>query len=158
MHLSNAFLGNHSQVELLVFAEHHESDRVSLLSIILVVNDRLDSRLHVAPCDVLRCHFVPVAVSVAKLVHLEVHGALWTHLVACTLLTGQELIDVFTNQRDESKTVRKELIMKSRCVLFNLHQINCHCGDLRDHNTAQGVGHSQVSLIELKLSGVSRQV
>ena len=43
VHLSNAFLGNHSQVELLVFAEHHESDRVSFLGIILVVDDRLDS-------------------------------------------------------------------------------------------------------------------
>lgn len=53
MRLANTLLCNHGKVELLVLAEHHEPDRVALLPILFVVDDRDDSAIDVASDDVL---------------------------------------------------------------------------------------------------------
>ena len=155
MSLADAFLCNHSQIKLLVLAEHHEADGVALLAVLLVVDDWHDRTLLVADHNALRSDFLPVTVCIAVGLHLEINRALGAHTSASALLTGLELVNVIADQRHKPETMSKELIMKSRGVLSDFDQVNGHRGHLTDHDTSKSICHGQVGLKKLKLDSVA---
>jgi hypothetical protein len=54
--------------------------------------------------------------------------------------------------------MRNKLIMKRAGVFFDLHKIESHGGYLRDDDPSEGICHSQVSVEQLKLDDVAREL
>lgn len=52
----------------------------------------------------------------------------------------------------------QEFVMQGTRVLFDLNQVDCHGGHLGYHDATQGVGHCQVSLVQLKLGRIPGQL
>ena len=80
-----------------------------------------------------------------------VNGASVAHLFTCALLTGLEAVDLLTYEWDETKSVSDKLIVQGGRVLTNLNQVNCQCGNFRNHDSSQRVGDREISVFNLKL-------
>ena len=62
VNLADALLGNHSQVKLLVLAEHHDPDRVFLVALVVHIRHWDGWVVKVTRCDAFARHFRLVTV------------------------------------------------------------------------------------------------
>ena len=60
--------------------------------------------------------------------------------IAITFACVLKFVDVLGSQRDEAEAMSDEFIVQAGFVDVNLHKVNRHGGDLRDHYPPQRVG------------------
>lgn len=123
MSLSDAFLGHHIDVQLLVFAQKHHLDRILLFTLGVCVLDGYYRIVWVDRHDVFRSDLKLVAV-LADAIELEVDRAFAAHLLASALFAANVGVDLVTYERDQSEPMGNELIVKCRCVFANFHDVD----------------------------------
>jgi len=74
------------------------------------------------------------------------------------LITELKVVDVLGDERDQADAVSDELIMEGARVLLDLNKIESHSGDFRNDDPSQSVCHRQVSVQQLKLDHVAREL
>ena len=126
VNFTNAFLGYHVDVKLLVLAQQHQLDWVFFLSLSICVLHWNHRVVRVNWHDILRRDFSLIAVF-TDTEKSEVYRALAAHLFAGALLTFDIVVNLIGNQRDQTKSVGNEFIMQCRCVFSHLNQVNRHC-------------------------------
>lgn len=112
MSLSDSFLRNHRQVELLIFAKKHERDWVLLVALVVLVGNWNDRGVRVRGSDVSRCDLKLRPVRLANLMKPVVNRAFWAHTLACTLFAANKGVHLVTDKWHKTKTMRDKLIMK----------------------------------------------
>lgn len=64
------------------------------------------------------------------------------------------LVAVFRVERDHTQTVGQELVGKDRCVFLYFYNVDCHCWDLGEHYSSEGVGEGQVNGAQFEVDAV----
>lgn len=110
--LTDALLCSHRDVQLLVLAEEHDSDRVFLLAKVVLVLHANNGAFRVNATHVLTCHELLLSIWRARCRQSEADRTLGAHTLTRTLFMSHVLINRVRNQRYQSKSVRYKLVMQ----------------------------------------------
>ena len=124
MRFRSIFLGDAAKVNLLIFRQAHDQDRVLLLTVVVNIAHRHNTMIGILSyfqLDIIRSNHASFLVRRTSLLKSIVHAALLTKLYASTLIVHRVLVDVIADKWNQTDSVSDEFVVEYRCVFAHLH-------------------------------------